>query len=238
MKRSRIDAIIDEFLAFAGRCGFHLPPWATFSPAQWAATGPEADEVRACQLGWDVTDFGSGQFERMGLTLFNIRNGQPSPTGGGLTAPFEFAPGKDYCEKIMLVREGQVTPYHFHFSKMEDIINRSGGVLSIKLCNATGEHALDEKSEVSVQVDGFTRTFPPGGELLLSPGESVTLPPYLYHQFQAVPGRGWALVGEVSRVNDDARDNRFLQPLPRFPAIEDDAPARYGLCTEYPQGAK
>ena len=56
----------------------------------------------------------------------------------------------------------------------------------------------------------------------------------MYHAFWGAAGTGSVLVGEVSRVNDDARDNRFLEPLPRFPEIEEDVPARFVLCTEYP----
>lgn len=227
MKRSRIDACIDELLTFAAERGFHLPPWATWSPAEWAAAGSEADEIRTNQLGWDVTDFGSGDFPATGLTAFTLRNGTPGAAAAG---------GKDYCEKLMMVREGQVTPMHFHFDKMEDIINRGGGQFVFRLYNATPDEALDETGQVRVQVDGITRTFPPGGQLVLSPGESVALPPRLYHAFWAQQGSGPVLVGEVSRVNDDERDNRFCQPLPRFPAIQEDAPARYCLCNEYPQG--
>lgn len=45
---------------------------------------------------------------------------------------------------------------------------------------------------------------------------------------------GTVLAGEVSRVNDDTNDNRFLEPLPRFPAIEEDEAPLHLLCTEYP----
>jgi len=225
VKRSEIDAAIEEFVHFAESLQFPLPPWAYYSPEQWARLGPEADEIRRNQLGWDVTDFGAGRFAETGLTLITLRNG---PTGAS-------DPGaKDYCEKLMMVRENQLTPYHFHFDKMEDIINRGGGTLVIRLCASTPDEQLDKVPTISVQVDGITRTLPPGGELELSPGESVTLPPRLYHAFWAAPGGGCVLAGEVSRANDDARDNRFAEPLPRFPQIEEDVPARYVLCTEYP----
>jgi len=226
MKRSEIDAAIEALLALAEAHRFGLPGWARYTPRQWAAVGPEADEVRRNQLGWDVTDFGSGQFERTGLALLTLRNGRP-----GRDDPA----GKDYCEKVMMVRERQVTPCHFHFAKMEDIINRAGGELVVRLHHATDDDRLDERREVSVQVDGFRRTFPPGGELVLAAGESVALPPRLYHAFWGRAGAGSVLVGEVSRVNDDAGDNRFLDPLPRFPEIEEDVPARFCLCNEYPR---
>jgi len=41
-------------------------------------------------------------------------------------------------------------------------------------------------------------------------------------------------LGEVSRVNDDEKDNRFLEPIARFSKIEEDEPAIYFLCGEYP----
>ena len=223
MKRSEIDRYVQDLLDFARARQFPLPPWTTWTPAQWARTGGEADEIRHCGLGWDVTDFGSGDFARVGLTLLTLRNGRPGR-----------ASGKDYCEKVMMVREGQVTPCHFHFAKMEDIINRGGGRLVIQLYNSTADDRLDEAGEVRVQVDGIARRLPAGGELVLAPGESVALPPRLYHAFWGRPGEGPVLVGEVSRVNDDKGDNRFADPLPRFPAIEEDCPARFCLCNEYP----
>jgi D-lyxose ketol-isomerase len=142
---------------------------------------------------------------------------------------------KDYCEKILLVDEEQITPTHFHWSKMEDIINRSGGKLVLQLWNADPEtEELDETNEVTASVDGVQTSVPAGGKITLEPGESITLAPYMYHNFYAEPGSGMVLAGEVSRVNDDSRDNRFHQPLPRFPAIEEDEAPLYLLCTEYP----
>jgi len=225
VKRSEIDAAVRRLRDVAAAKGFHLPPWAHWSPSQWAAAGHEADEVRRYGLGWDVTDFGRGEFARLGLTLLTLRNGPVGAPGRG---------EKDYCEKVMLVGPGQVTPCHFHVAKMEDIINRAGGRLVIRLHHATADGGLDESASVSVQVDGLTREFPPGGELVLTPGESVTLPPRLYHAFWGAAGDEPVLVGEVSRVNDDANDNRFLEPLGRFPEIAEDQPAEFVLCTEYP----
>jgi len=227
MKRGFINARIAEALEYCRKQNFHLPRWARWSPADWARAGHEADEIRQRLLGWDLTDFGSGDYRRCGLLLFTIRNGR-------LTEPHDPAV-KDYCEKLLLIGEQQVTPTHFHWSKMEDIINRAGGRLVLELWNAerTAE-GLDEESDVHVSVDGIERTVAAGGQVVLEPGESITLLPYMYHRFYAAAGGGMVLSGEVSRVNDDARDNRFLQRLPRFPAIEEDAPPRYLLCTEYP----
>ena len=107
-----------------------------------------------------------------------------------------------------------MTPFHFHWRKVEDIINRGGGQLVIQLYNSTeGDELAD--SEVSVSTDGVRRTVPAGGKVVLEPGESITLPTHLYHAFWAEEKR--VLIGEVSLVNDDNTDNRFYQPVGRFP---------------------
>ena len=41
------------------------------------------------------------------------------------------------------------------------------------------------------------------------------------------------MIGEVSTVNDDTNDNRFLEPLGRYPSIDEDEKAAYLLCNEY-----
>jgi D-lyxose ketol-isomerase len=225
MKRSEINRSIAEAAAFFAEHHFVLPPYADWTPDEWRQWGEEADELRLFKLGWDVTDFSSGKFRELGLTLFTLRNG---PTTG---------PGKVYAEKIMFVRENQVTPFHYHVKKTEDIINRGGksaGKLAVELYNSSPEGGLEE-SPVMVTCDGIRRKLPAGATVLLGPGESITLTPYLYHKFYAVEGDG--LIGEVSSVNDDATDNYFLDPLPRFPAIqEDETPLRL-LCTEYGNAA-
>jgi len=116
---------------------------------------------------------------------------------------------------------------------MEDIINRGGGDLVIELCNLTEDEQLAD-TRVTVQTDGIMRKLEAKGSIVLKPGESVTLTPYLCHQFYGQEGAGLVLVGEVSRVNDDEKDNRFLEPIGRFPQIEEDEPPLYYLCNEYP----
>jgi D-lyxose ketol-isomerase len=223
MKRSEINSLIDDALQFVDSLQFKLPPFARWSPQEWKAKGREADEIRANRLGWDVTDFATGQFERCGLVLFTIRNGCPS--GEGL--------GKSYCEKVMIVEEGRIAPMHFHFTKMEDIINRGGGVLVCKVYNSDPDERLSDEP-VRVSVDGVAKEVSAGTEVELHPGESITLPPRLYHAFWARQGSGRVLAGEVSAVNDDERDNRFLEPLSRFPAVDEDEPPKFLLCNEYP----
>lgn len=224
MKRSEINGLIREAKQFMEARRFHLPPFAFWSPDDWAGRGPEcADIVREC-LGWDITDFGSGDFAKIGLLLFTLRNGIPA--AGGEPA------GRPYAEKIMVVREGQVTPTHFHWSKVEDIINRGGGDLVIRLWGSTEEERLSV-DPVTVRIDSTARTVKAGDTVTLRPGESICLERGVYHAFWGREGGGPVLVGEVSLVNDDARDNRFLEPVGRFPAIEEDEDPVHLLCGEY-----
>ena len=173
-------------------------------------------------LGWDLTDYGAGDFEKSGLILFTIRNGNP--------AAGHF---KQYAEKIMIVSENQICPMHFHWSKTEDIINRGGGNLVVELFGSTKDEELDNKP-VTVSVDGLERIIEPGGKVILTPGESIFLKQGMYHRFYGEQGKGKVLVGEVSSVNDDNTDNRFHEPQARFPEIDEDEPPLHLLCTDYP----
>ena len=223
MKRSEINTILRSADSFIRSRGFFLPPFAYWTPQEWRTKGPEAHEIVENHLGWDITDFGSGDFNKIGLFLFTLRNGHPNN--------WALQTGKLYAEKIMIVAEKQVTPYHFHWAKMEDIINRGGGDLLIQVYNATPDDQLDRTAPLQLSVDGVSRMLAPGEILRLQPGESISLPQRCYHQFWAEGGR--TLVGEVSMVNDDSQDNRFLTPAGRFPTIEEDEAPLYLLCNDY-----
>jgi len=138
--------------------------------------------------------------------------------------------GKLYAEKVMIVDADQITPMHFHWSKTEDIINRGGGKLVIQLYNATPDEGL-ATADVVVTLDGLYRTLRAGDTVVLQPGDSITLPDHLYHQFWGTESR--VLAGEVSSVNNDKADNRFLNPVGRFPAIQEDEPPLHLLITDY-----
>jgi D-lyxose ketol-isomerase len=202
---------------------FFLPPFASWKPEQWRRTDIEIAEARAQRLGWDITDFNSGDFLSLGLTMFTLRNGLSSTSSDT----------KPYAEKIMLVQDGQVTPYHYHAQKMEDIINRGGenaGLLVVQVCGSTKDGKMSDEP-FTVYCDGVLRKMEPRGQVVLGPGESITLPPFLYHTFHAVGGD--ALIGEVSSTNDDDTDNYFYEPIGRYPEIdEDESPLRL-LSTEY-----
>lgn len=221
MKRSEINAIIKKAVVFLNAQNFNLPPFAFWTPNEWAKKGHEVDEIRDCMLGWDITDFGLGKFEKVGLVIFTVRNGHmknPKYTH------------KPYCEKVLISNIEQVTPMHFHWNKVEDIINRAGGDLVIRFYNSTKTDGL-AKSPVIISVDGTRTKIAAGGKIVLKPGQSVCIPRRVYHTFWAE--KSTVLTGEVSKINDDNIDNRFHDKIGRFPAIEEDVPPRYLLFSEY-----
>jgi D-lyxose ketol-isomerase len=222
MKRSEINALMADADQFLREHRFFLPPFAYWKPDEWAAKSADAREIVESGMGWDITDFGRGDYANCGLFLFTLRNGRLENLKAGK--------GKVYAEKVLIVDEGQVTPMHFHWTKTEDIINRGGGELVIKLYNSTEDGGLAE-TPVHVQMDGIEHTLPAGETVRLAPGESITLTTGLYHEFWGEGGR--VLVGEVSTVNDDHIDNRFHEQVGRFPTIEEDVPPLYLLVGDY-----
>ena len=223
MKRSEINAVIKKFEKLMEEHCFALPPYLSFTPEEWKEKGHEYDEIRDNMLGWDVTDYGEGNFERLGLALITLQNGNVH------NPKYK----KPYAEKIIMCDSGQVSPMHFHWGKMEDIINRGGNNIEFTLYNADKETEELADTDITICQDGRQYTMPAGTKVILHPGESLTLYPYLYHEF-IIPEGGPVLIGEVSMCNDDNTDNRFLNPLGRFPSIEEDEPPYRLLCNEYP----
>ena len=238
MKRSEINAVIKKFEKLMDDCGFKLPPYLSFTPDEWKEKNHEYDEIRDCELGWDVTDYGEGRFDTLGLALITIRNGKYDDP----KYP------KPYAEKIMMCDTNQVSPMHYHLNKMEDIINRGGNDIVFKFYNADKSkvhrtengadiYEKDLVNNVLIYKDGRQYEVKPGEDVVLHNGESITLVPFQYHEF-VIPEGGPALIGEVSKVNDDHTDNFFYEALGRFPTIEEDEPAYRLLCTEYPKAAE
>lgn len=225
MKRSAVNAALREMETMTVSCGISLPPFCYFTPDDWKHLGHEYDEIRECMLGWDITDYGMGDFDKVGFSLITLRNGNRSMPE---TYP------KVYAEKLLFLKEGQYSPNHFHWFKTEDIINRAGGNVLIRVYNSLPDESVDYESDVTVRTDGLRRTVPAGTQILLRPGESIHIHQLLYHDFSVEPGSGNVLLGEVSQCNDDNTDNRFNPPVGRFPAIEEDEPPYRLLCSEYP----
>ena len=220
MKRSEINQMIKESILFFDTMNFKLPPWAFWKPTDWKGKSESCGEIVNNMLGWDLTDFGSGDFHKRGLILFTLRNGKFN------------VDRKPYAEKIMIVEENQETPMHYHWSKMEDIINRGGGNLVLELNNSTSDSKFDT-TQVNFKTDGVKRSVPAGGKAVLTPGESICLEQGMYHRFYGEPRKGKVLVGEVSMVNDDTSDNCFYEPIGRFPVIEEDEQPLHLLVSDY-----
>ena len=120
MKRSKINHLIRESIFFFDQMNFKLPPWGHWAPGEWKGKYETCSEIVDNMLGWDLTDFGSGDFYQG-----------------------------------------------------------------------------------------------------------------IYHRFYGESGKGKVFVGEVSAVNDDTSDNRFLEPVGRFPKIEEDEAPIHLLASDY-----
>ncbi len=138
-----------------------------------------------------------------------------------------------YAEKIMISRRDQLSPMHRHIVKAEDIINRGGATLALRLYNSDSVGHIDRDADVEVATDGVIRRQKAGDVLLLEPGESVTLLPGNWHAFWGEGGD--VLIGEVSTVNNDLTDNIFAEPLGRFSDIEEDTDPLHLLVSDYPR---
>lgn len=220
MKRSEVNSIIADAKIFFREHQFMLPVWASWTPKEWRNMYDSCFEIPDNNLGWDITDFGSGSFEKRGLVLFTIRNGNWEKKD------------KMYCEKIMIASENQETPLHYHWNKTEDIINRGGGNLVIELYKAKSDDTLSDAT-VIVSIDGVIHSIKAGEPFLIKPGSSICLKPGVYHRFYGEAGKGKVLIGEVSMVNDDANDNRFYEVIGRFPEIEEDVEPIHLLVNDY-----
>ena len=203
--------------------GFVLPPFAYWSPDEFVAHKSTARNVIDARCGWDITDYGEGRFDEMGLFLFTLRNGRLADLqrGGGMC----------YAEKLLISRQDQLSPCHTHVIKAEDIINRGGATLVVELFGSDGDGNFAEDKGGTVYCDGIRRDFAPGEKLLFAPGESVTLMPGDWHAFWGEGGD--VLIGEVSTVNDDETDNVFREPIGRFAEIEEDVDPMHLLVSDY-----
>ena len=223
MKRSTINTIMAEADQLIRKYGFVLPPFAYWSPEEFAARKDEARNVISARNGWDITDYGAGDYDRMGLFLFTLRNGRLADLqrGGGMC----------YAEKLLISRQDQLSPMHTHILKAEDIINRGGATLIIELYGSDDQGRFAEDKGGTVYCDGIRVDYEAGQKLKLAPGESVTLMPGDWHAFWGEGGD--VLIGEVSTVNDDETDNIFREPIGRFANIEEDVEPTHLLVSDY-----
>ncbi len=230
LKRSTINKSIEIAKEVFVRSGLRLPEFAFWTCDEWLKAGPEANEIRDCMLGWDVTDFDSCDFTNIGRTLFTLRNGRHNDP----KYP------KSYAEKFILDPEGQRAPPHFHKSKREDIINRGTGFIVLELTKSD-KNGQPENGSLMVAIDGVSKTISSGDRVKLSPGQSICIHPGVIHQFWGEGGSGfiidgvkYGVSGEVSSVCDDRNDNVFIGggKYSRFPKIDEDEKRIHLLCNE------
>lgn len=226
-KRSELNSYIVEVEKVFEKHGVLLPPFAKWTVDDWKAKGHEYDEIRDNCIGWDIWD-PIHDWYKMGGGGLTLRN-------GSATDPRY---PKGYCEKVAVVMPGQMVPWHYHFHRQEDIINRGGGKLVIEVCNHTPDDKLDEVNDVEIHKDGRRYMGPPHSRVYVMPGESITINTGTYHRFWAEPGTGEVVYYEVCKVNDDAHDNVFLD-LPedheRYTQWEEDVPPLYPMSYEIPK---
>lgn len=223
MKRSEINKAIKWAKDLLDKHQIKLPPFGYWAMDEWIDQMDKIKTIKEVMLGWDITDYGMNKFESLGAVLFTLRN-------GSLT---DDAVGTPYAEKLILLKDGQRLPNHYHGCKTEDIINRGGGILAIKLYDSKADGSVDYDSDVNIDLDGIKHTFRAGEEINIYPGESITLRPFMYHLFWAKSGAGDLICGEVSSINDDHTDNYNAEPVARFSTVEEDEPILHPLCNEY-----
>ncbi|WP_170387862.1 D-lyxose/D-mannose family sugar isomerase [Ruegeria atlantica] len=223
MKRSRIDEIMAEANEMVHFHGFTLPPFAYWSPEEFKDRAGDARHLIDARCGWDITDYGDGDFDKMGLFLFTLRNGVQSDLAEGS--------GMCYAEKLLISRQDQLSPMHSHALKAEDIINRGGATLVVELYGSDDDGGFAEDRGGVVLLDGIRHNFDPGEKLRFSPGESITLRPGDWHAFWGEGGD--VLIGEVSTVNDDETDNIFRDPIGRFAEVQEDVSPTHLLVSDY-----
>ncbi len=96
IKRSDVNRIMREADKFIRSFGYILPPFAYWTPKEFRDRRDEAKMITGANLGWDITDYGLNEFEKTGLFLFTVRNGNAAdlPRGRGML----------YAEKAMISR--------------------------------------------------------------------------------------------------------------------------------------
>lgn len=210
----------DEFIR---SFGIALPPFVYWTPDEMRANADIARAVLEGRMRWDITDYGQGNFDELGLFLFMLSNGRLSDlqAGGGMC----------YAEKLLISKQDQISPMHRHHLKAEDTINRGGAAMAIELKGSVPDGSFDPDAGGVVMCDGTERRFDAGKVLLFAPGESVTLMLGDWHNFGGEGGD--VLIGEVSTVSNYDTGNWFRECLGRFAAIDEDVAPTHLSVSDY-----
>src|SRR5258708_9291521 len=106
MKRSEVNAIMQQADDFIRSFGFLLPPFAYWSVDEFRRRRGEAGGILKTRLGWDITDYGRGKVRELGLFLFTGRN--------WVVRDLPKRRRQLYAEQITISRRGQPSPSDLH----------------------------------------------------------------------------------------------------------------------------
>ncbi len=194
--------------------GFRLPPFAYLMPSEWLTKSASYSELRHNGLGWMCTDFGA---DHGAVIRFILRRGDPEAEKYR----------KPYSEEIFMCRKGTSVPPHCHLSRMQDIVNRGGGVLTVRILGTR-----KGMENVTLRKDGFTFTVHQYGLVKLCEGESLTIPAGCIHEICA-DGDDVA-VSEISTFMCITSDDYFTVRKPaRSLKLEEDEPPYRLLISDY-----
>lgn len=232
MKRSEINAAIARAINSARSSKVSLPLWADWTHDRF---GENADGIRRQKLGWKVIDFGKGDFANCGLVLLVVSSPIVDNAGEPLRQSLQdgnrIYPVPGFSRKFLFVQRGQVEPNHYHVAKARKDVTVLAGTVRFQLFWANESHEMTAQ-EVSVQVDGLWQQVEAGGQVVLQPGQTITLPSYLSHVIDASTSEIDVILLEVSTANNDNNDNYFPDFTPTASAIEEDEAAVFYLLDE------
>lgn len=225
MKRSHTNQALKELEDMCEKnCGY-LPPFCHFTPEQRQSIDHDYDKVRNCMLDWDITDYGVGDSDILAFSLITLRNENRAMVDNY---------SKVYVEKLLYLKEGQYASNHFQWYKTEDIINRVGGNVLIRIRSSLSNEENDYEPDAAVYTASRINSASVGTQICLTPGERIHVQQYLYHAFSEEKKTGSVLLGKVSMDNDDT-GNRCNPTVGRFPKIRDYEPQYRLLCNEFPK---
>lgn len=232
LKRSFINEKFRQAIEAVKRSGYPVPEYMMWSPEDWATKSREYQEIVDCQMGWDITDFGSGDFGKDGLVTFNPLNGKYG----------DARYVRPYGERLCFSWPGSNGgPLHYHRGKMEDLQNWSEGSMYVRHWNVTPYGERDFDSMVMVRIDGRRYMVKPGEIIEVKHHQRICSMPFIAHEGVAVddvPYDPDALPGfcvELSSVVNDRVDNIYFEPWRKWDVdVIEDEPAQFCRVNEYP----
>lgn len=91
--------------------------------------------------------------------------------------------------------------------------------MQIRVYNSRPDAETDKASDAHLHMVVREIVVSAGAQTRLTPAESISFNPYLYHDPKLEPDTGPALLGEVNQHTTENTDNRFNPPM--GPAIEE-----------------